>query len=125
MKKTFKEIGGTSFHDTTISATIHTLTKILGEPTYSGNDGEGKINYEWEMETSGDDVFTVYDWKEYRILDEHEIIEWHIGGMSKAITEQAKNEIYEALGKDDDGPEYDGAGFMAEDREMESDDLPF
>ena len=25
----------------------------------------------------------------------------------------------------DNGPEFDGAGFSAEDREMESDDLPF
>jgi hypothetical protein len=97
MKKTFKEIGGTSFHDTTIGTTIHTLTKILGKPEYSGNDGEDKVNYEWEMETDSGDVFTVYDWKEGRILHEHEIIEWHIGGMSKAITEQAKNEIYDAL----------------------------
>jgi hypothetical protein len=49
------------------------------------------------METSDGDVFTVYSWKEYRILHEHEIIEFHIGGMSKAITEQAKREIYEAF----------------------------
>ena len=97
MKKTFKEIGGTSFHDTTIGTTVHTLTKILGEPNYSGNDGEDKINYEWEMETNDGDVFTVYDWKEYKALDEHEIIEFHIGGHSKAVTEQAKNEMYEAM----------------------------
>ena len=45
------------------------------------------------METNNGDVFTVYDWKEYRILKEDEIIQWHIGGMSKQITEQAKHEI--------------------------------
>jgi hypothetical protein len=56
-----------------------------------------KVNYEWEMETSDGNVFTVYSWKEYKILHEHEIIEFHIGGHSKAVTEQAKNEIYEAL----------------------------
>ena len=49
------------------------------------------------QETDNGDVFTVYDWKEYTVLDEHEIIEFHIGGMNKAVTEQAKNEIYEAL----------------------------
>jgi hypothetical protein len=97
MKKTFKEIGGTSFHDTTIGTTIHTLRKILGEPNYSGNDGEDKVNFQWEMETSNGDVFTVYDWKEYKILHEHEIIDFHIGGMNKAITKQAKNEMYDAL----------------------------
>jgi hypothetical protein len=99
MRKTFKEIGGTSFHDTTIRTTVHTLTKLLGEPTYSGNDGEDKVNFEWEMETNDGDVFTVYDWKEYRVLDEHEMIEFHIGGHSKAVTEQAKNEIYDVFHK--------------------------
>lgn len=97
MKQTFKETGGTSFHNTTIGTTIHTLKQILGHPIYSGNDGEDKVNYEWEMETDNGDVFTVYDWKEYRPLDEHEIVEWHIGGMNRAVTEQAKREMYETM----------------------------
>ena len=55
---------------------------------------------EWgltDIITNDGDVFTVYDWKEYKALDEHEIIEFHIGGHSKAVTEQAKNEMYEAM----------------------------
>jgi hypothetical protein len=99
MKPTFKEIGGTSFHDTTIGTTVHTLRKLLGEPYCEGNDGKDKVNFEWQCQTYEGDVFTVYDWKEYRPLDEHEIIEFHIGGRSKRVTEQAKNEMYEALGK--------------------------
>jgi len=51
------------------------------------------------METEAGDVFTVYDWKEYRSLNENEMIEWHIGGMNRAITEQAKREIREAIAK--------------------------
>ena len=98
MKKTFKEIGGTSFHDTTINCSLSILRKVLGEPEYSGNDGKGKINFEWEMETDSGDVFTVYDWKEYRsIKTPYVTIEWHIGGMSKQITEQAKREIMETI----------------------------
>ena len=97
MRKTNKSTGGTSFHDTVVGTTVHTLNKLLGEPTYVDNTGMDKVNYEWEMETSDGDVFTIYSWKEYKILHEHEIIEFHIGGMSKSITEQAKNEIYEAL----------------------------
>lgn len=97
MRKTNKSTGGTSFHDTTVGTTIHTLLKLLGQPTIVDNTGMDKTNYEWEMETSNGDVFTVYDWKEYKILHEHEIIEFHIGGMSKSITEQAKNEIYDAM----------------------------
>ena len=97
MKKTNKEVNGTSFYDTTINTTLHTLRKILGEPRYSSNDGEDKVNFEWNGQTSADDVFTVYDWKEYRSLGEHEMIEFHIGGHNKAVTEQAKNEIQNYL----------------------------
>lgn len=99
MKKTFKEIGGTSFHNTTIKCSVSTLKKVLGEPNYSGNDGQDKINFEWEMETNDGDVFTVYDWKEYRSINEDEVIEWHIGGHTKAATEEAKYEIREAITK--------------------------
>jgi len=97
MRKTNKTTGGTSFFDTTIGTTIHTLNKLLGEPTYVDNTGMDKVNYEWEMETSDGKVFTVYSWKEYKILHEHEIIEFHIGGHSKSVTEQAKNEMYDAM----------------------------
>jgi hypothetical protein len=97
MRKTNKSTGGTSFHDTTIGTTVHTLTKLLGEPTIVDNTGMDKVNYEWNCQTYEGDVFTVYDWKEYKVLDEHEIIEFHIGGHSKAVTEQARNEIYDAL----------------------------
>ena len=97
MKKTFKEIGGTSFHNTTIKCSVATLKKVLGEPEYDGNDGQDKVNFEWEMETNDGDVFTVYDWKEYRSINEDEVIEWHIGGHTKAATEKAKYEIREAI----------------------------
>ena len=97
MQRTTKSTSGISFHDTTVGTTVHTLIKLLGEPTYSGNDGEDKVNYQWEMETNDGDVFTVYDYKEYKVLDEHEIIEFHIGGHNRAVTEQARNEMYKAL----------------------------
>jgi len=93
MKKTTKSAGGTSFHDSTFDCSVSTLRKVLGEPVYECNDGSDKTNFDWEMETDNGDVFTVYDWKEYRALKEDEIIQWHIGGMSKQITEQAKHEI--------------------------------
>ena len=99
MKKTFKEIGGTSFHEVTINCSLATLKKVLGEPEYNGNDGEDKVNFEWEMETNDGDVFTVYDWKEYRPLGESDMIEWHIGGFNQKVTEQAKSEIIEAIAK--------------------------
>ena len=99
MRKTNKSTGGTSFHDVTIDTTIHILLKVLGQPTIVDNTGMDKTNYEWEMETEEGSVFTVYDWKEYRILNEHELIEFHIGGVSKAVTQLAKSEIYDAINK--------------------------
>jgi hypothetical protein len=97
MKKTSQLINGTSFHDTTIKCSVTILTKVLGEPDYSGNDGEDKVNFEWDMETDNGDVFTVYDWKEYRPLNEIEFIKWHIGGKSRDITEQAAREIMDKI----------------------------
>jgi len=96
MKATFKSTGGTSFHDSVISETLANLISVLGEPNYSGNDGEDKVNFEWEMETEDGDVFTVYDWKEYRSISDHEVIEWHIGGKTKSETEKARQVIFNA-----------------------------
>lgn len=97
MKQTNKEATGTSFHSSTIKATVTDLTAILGEPVYYDNDGSDKVNFEWNMETDNGDIFTVYDWKEYRKIDNDEPIFWHIGGMNNAITEQAKAEIENEL----------------------------
>jgi len=99
MKTTTKEVDGTSFHDTVITCSVDTLRKVLGEPAVESNDGEDKVNFEWFMETESGDVFTVYDWKEYRSLNEDEPIEWHIGGFTQVVTEQAKHEIRDAIVK--------------------------
>ena len=93
-KKSYKDISGTSFYGTTITTTVAKLKKLLGEP-YSNNTGEDKVNFDWDCETEDGDVFTVYDWKEYREISEDEFIEFHIGAISKQISEQAKQEINE------------------------------
>ena len=97
MKQTDKSANGTSFHSHTFSATVRDLRKALGEPYCEQNDGEDKVNFEWIMETEEGQVFTVYDWKEYRQLDEDETVEWHIGGRSGLTTGQARSEITKAL----------------------------
>ena len=93
LKSTSKDVFGTSFHLSTVRASVNELTKIIGEPTYESNDGEDKVNIEWELEDDNEDVVTIYDWKEYRKIGYDEKIEWHIGGMSKNITDNAKREI--------------------------------
>jgi hypothetical protein len=99
MKNTTKGVYGTSFHGTTVRATVGQLEEILGEPVYDLNDGKDKTNYEWNMETNAGQVFTVYDWKEYQPLEDGLEYEWHIGGRDASVTMQALSEIEEALKK--------------------------
>jgi hypothetical protein len=100
MKQTRQSSVGTSFHDTVINTTVNKLKIHLGEPEFEENYGEDKVNYEWVMETSNGDVFTVYDWKEYRPLLDDETIEWHIGGKNRTVTELALLELQAILESD-------------------------
>jgi hypothetical protein len=97
MKSTIKSANGTSFHDTTFRASVAAVRQILGQPQCEQNDGRDKCNFDWKMETDDGTIFTVYDWKEYRALQEGEIVEWHVGGKSRTDTEKALTEIIEAL----------------------------
>jgi len=97
MKRTDKIANGTSFHDHTFTATVDDLRNVLGQPKFESNDGQDKCNFDWIMETEDGTVFTVYDWKEYRQLDENEDIEWHIGGRSGLTTGKALSEITKSL----------------------------
>ena len=98
-KKTNSNIGGTSFHDTTFKASVNDLIKAFGEPDYDDNSGDDKTNFEWGMETDNGDVFSIYDWKEYRKLNKDETIDWHIGAYSKSISSHSLYEVLVELGK--------------------------
>jgi hypothetical protein len=91
------EANGTSFHNTVINTTVNKLTKALGEAQIIGNDGKDKVNFDWICETENGDIFTIYDWKEYRVLDLDEVIEFHIGGKNRTVTQEAKEELLEIL----------------------------
>jgi hypothetical protein len=97
-KKSTKNTDGTSFQDVTFKASVQQLTNVFGEPDYGYNTGEDKVNFEWEMETDEGEVFTIYDWKEYRELDLDETIEWHIGSHSRSISSDAQYEVIRELG---------------------------
>ena len=97
MQQTTEIPNGTSFHGETIRASVNDLKKILGTPWVIQNSGRDKTNFQWRMLTQEGKLFTVYDWKEYRPLDENEIIEWHIGGYDEADTTDALNEMASAL----------------------------
>lgn len=88
---------GTSFHDSKILTSISELKEKFGEPRYEENFGTDKTNIEWVGETENGDIFTIYDWKEYRVLSETEYIYFNIGAKEKWISEQAKNELVKLL----------------------------
>jgi hypothetical protein len=97
MKYTTKSASGTSFFGDEFHAKVSDLRIILGLPKFETNDGKDKTNFDWIMETESGEVFTVYDWKYYRPLDEDEMVQWHIGGNSGRVTKIALEEITNAL----------------------------
>lgn len=88
---------GTSFHGTTIKTTVAKLRQLVGEPASESNDGSDKVNFDWVCRTDSGDLFTIYDWKEYRVIDENEQIEFHIGASDAEISCDAYDELV-ALG---------------------------
>jgi hypothetical protein len=92
-----KDTNGTSFHGHTIRASVKDLIAVCGEPLYVCNDHYEKVQYEWVLETNAGDIFTIYDWKEYRFFDESEIIEWHIGAHNGLIASDGLLELAQVL----------------------------
>ncbi len=90
-------VSGSSFHQDVIFATPNELRHILGEPAYEQNDGADKVNMEWYIQMNDGNMFTVYDYKEYRPLRPNERVEWHIGGHDRFSTQLAKTLLEEAL----------------------------
>jgi hypothetical protein len=88
---------GTSFHDHVVNTTVNKLTKVLGKPYMVANGCGDKVNFEWRMELADGNVFTVYDYKEYRKLDLDEIIEFHIGAKHPDVSKRAAICIEQAL----------------------------
>ena len=99
MKKTNKSADGTSFHNVTIKTSVNELIRVLGDPDDDSNTGEDKVNFEWVCERVNGDVVTIYDWKEYRMIDMNEKIEFHLGGHSQLITFNGKEDLIALLNK--------------------------
>jgi hypothetical protein len=96
-KKTNQSTDGTSFQGVTILTSVQNLINTFGKPDYGDNTGKDKVNFEWDLETRDGDVFTIYDWKEYRKLDLNEPIEFHIGSFSKGNSLDAQSEVLKEL----------------------------
>jgi hypothetical protein len=96
-KHTRKDGGGTSFHGTTLKATPRQLTHLFPNAYDEQNDGRDKTNFDFTLETESGDVFTIYDWKEYRPLRMDEVVTWHIGAKDGSVSEQGKQEVMALL----------------------------
>ena len=96
-KSTFKYSIGTSFHGVSINTTVSKLREVIGDPQFEKNNGKDKVNFTWDCETAEGDVFTIYDWKEYRRISENETIDFHIGGNDKHMCNVAKSELESQL----------------------------
>jgi hypothetical protein len=97
IKLTNQDSSGTSFHNVTVFASVNELISLLGEPQYECNDGSDKVNFEWTCLNRNSEIFTIYDWKQYRKISEDETIEWHIGGKNISVTSAAAYELQLAL----------------------------
>lgn len=97
MKKYTGKFISTSFHGVEFEATPDQLRKAYGEPALNNNGGGDKVNLQWELETNSGRMVTVYDWKEYRRIEDGDVISWHIGGVKKEDTEEALLEIRKEL----------------------------
>lgn len=95
--ETRKTASGTSFHGTTITTTPRKLVELFPQSYSEQNNGENKTNFDFTLVNSEGQVFTVYDWKEYRPIGMNEQIEFHIGGLDKSVTELSKRDLLKML----------------------------
>ena len=96
-KFTKKSSSGTSFYGTTLKATPQQLIDLFPNSYYEQNNGSDKTNFDFTLETESGDVFTIYDWKEYRPLRMDEVVEWHVGAFNGSVSEQGKQEVMALL----------------------------
>ena len=95
-RKTEQSPCGTSFHNVEIYATVNDLLKLFPD-SYSDGDGGYKVHHEFTLETEDGEVFTLYDWKEYRKPRKDETVCFHVGGKSFYITSRAAREVERML----------------------------
>jgi hypothetical protein len=99
MKLTNESANGTSFHGITIKTTVNELIRVLGNPQEDSNTGKDKVNFDWTCERENGDIVTIYDWKEYRMIDVNEEIEFHLGGYSPLSTFNGREDLVALLSK--------------------------
>ena len=100
MKATQKSSGGTSFFGTTIYCSPNDLISVakkFGAEYFEENTGRDKTNFDFSFENEDGDVFTVYDWKEYKALVMDRDYSFHIGAKGGYISRKSKEELLKEL----------------------------
>ena len=83
-----------SFHGDTVTTTASKLIEVCYDYA-DQNTGDDKVNFDFFFKMPNGNRFYVYDWKEYRVINEDEYIEFHIGADSSAESKEALEYIYE------------------------------
>jgi len=84
-----------TFHGHHFEATKQDLEKACGPVMYNDDDTDEVTQNEWEMATEDGTTFTIYDYKEFRLYEDYEKIEWHIGTENRFGSKKA----YEAVAR--------------------------
>lgn len=86
---------GTSHHGLVVNDTTEGLTRKIGlKPNYYEPECDGeKTTREWDLTLQDGTPFTIYDWKEYRVFDDDETIEWHIGTRNNEEQEKVRKAL--------------------------------
>lgn len=86
----YKSPSGTSYHGVTIYTSANTFLEMF--PEVNKGECDDKVRYDFVLETSDGEVFTVYDMKECYFHPD-EFIHFHIGAMSEFTALKAKFEL--------------------------------
>ena len=87
---------GTCHHGLVVNDSTDGLIEKLGlEPDFLNQDASGKTTREWNLELEDGTPFTIYDWKEYRVYDNDEVVEFHIGTRSRDEQDKVKDVLAE------------------------------
>lgn len=99
-KKALELIGGTHLCGRIIGPTYSQMVELMGEPTFSEESGDGKIQKQWIIR-DGNDIFTIYDWKTFdKDYTENVLVRWNVGGKSSALNfiEKIEKKLHEKFG---------------------------